>query len=483
MQDSSQTPENPHKATLAPSATLRELANRDRLTKWESLYAQQAVLFRDLAEENAVLTKRVEELERDLRVWRVGVEHTEHEKEELAAKVLRLETSLHSLQNDNPLIVCLMDGDGAIFSEDLLIRGREGGRQAAAILTHTIKGYLNHESSTNYTLHSYQIYAAIYYNGPGLRNILIQNKVCDMKDFTEFVEGFNQATPLFTLVDVGGGKEAADAKLKESLRLFIRLPQTQYVFFGGAHDNGYLHTLRSFQTEGLLHKIIILKGNSKMARDVETYIDEMSIAIAECPDLFLRLKLKPRPGLGPSAVESTSGGRTSPNKAQRHNIKKTTATPSSSIAGNDIGSDLGDLSPAVTPVVQSGKVFRPIDPTKCPVLYISSLNDIPNANSEKPPPCNNYYITTCKRGSNCPYGHDYLLTPEQLESLRETVKKTVPCPDVNANKPCLAGNTCPFAHSCPGGPNCWHLKQGKCRFKGEYAHKVVQPEPVDVTEF
>lgn len=37
--------------------------------------------------------------------------------------------------------------------------------------------------------------------------------------------------------DVGNGKEAADAKLRESLKLFAQNPQITSIYFGGCHDN------------------------------------------------------------------------------------------------------------------------------------------------------------------------------------------------------------------------------------------------------
>lgn len=51
-------------------------------------------------------------------------------------------------------------------------------------------------------------------NVSGVASLLKRGNVCSVKDFHQFVIGFNQATPLFTIVDVGYGKEAADAKLK-----------------------------------------------------------------------------------------------------------------------------------------------------------------------------------------------------------------------------------------------------------------------------
>ena len=81
----------------------------------------------------------------------------------------------------------------------------------------------------------------------------------------------------------------------------------------------------------------------------------------------------------------------------------------------------------------------------------------------------------------CKYGHDYVLTPEQLESLAANAKKA-PCNwlkngkqyqkvivilfNVSAGVQCPFGDKCCWGHVCPNGPACFHLGKGKCWFKG-----------------
>lgn len=115
-------------------------------------------------------------------------------------------------QEDNPLIVCLIDGDGNIFSQDLLRCGLQGGRQAAALLTKGLNDHLVNIDSPD--AGRAQLWLTIYFNKTGLLETLTQNNVCDAEQFEAFVMGFNQASPLFSMVDVGSGKEAADSKIK-----------------------------------------------------------------------------------------------------------------------------------------------------------------------------------------------------------------------------------------------------------------------------
>ena len=62
-----------------------------------------------------------------------------------------------------------------------------------------------------------QIWLTIYCNKKGLSDTLTSNNVCTVEQFDEFYMGFNQANPLFSMVDVGSGKEAADSKIKGEL--------------------------------------------------------------------------------------------------------------------------------------------------------------------------------------------------------------------------------------------------------------------------
>lgn len=62
-----------------------------------------------------------------------------------------------------------------------------------------------------------------------------------MAYLAEFGRGFGAARPLFNFIDVGRGKERADHKIRESLRLYMPLAQCRHVFFGPCHDNGYLN--------------------------------------------------------------------------------------------------------------------------------------------------------------------------------------------------------------------------------------------------
>ncbi|KAI0669923.1 hypothetical protein C8Q78DRAFT_976572 [Trametes maxima] len=423
-------------------------------TVWKQLLEEQTSLFEKTFTKNAELEARVEELERELSVWKEAFKTADGDRKVLNKTVLRLERSIGALKEDNPLILCLIDGDGNIFSADLIKQGQAGGRQAAMLLT---KGLTDHLASidpdeASAAAHGRgQVWLTIYCNKSGLLETLLGNAVCTADEFEAFVLGFNQSSPLFSIVDVGNGKEAADSKIKECLRVFTRFPQTSKVFFGGAHDNGYTSTLNLLQNEGLLDKVTLLKGYKDLAHE----INNLNLPQLEIEGVFITKKLYTNgtkkaaaAAAAASAKPTVVNGLLSSPKAM--NSPKPAKGPTlqqmqeAEKARSKAGTPSGKGSPA--------KKIRPLDPTQ-------------PLHKQKPPPCNFHYLAKCNNGDHCKYEHYYPLTTAQVAELRMNAKKW-PCPAVNNGNRCTLGDSCIMNHYCPKGPKCVFLKQGKCKFAG-----------------
>ena len=104
-----------------------------------------------------------------------------------------------------------MDGDGAIFNPQLISQGQAGGHSAAQKLSDAITYHLTSTVGSNH----YQLWVYIFLNKRGLMDTFGRVGLLTAKTkFEEFTLGFNQAAERFMIVDVGGAKEAADAKIK-----------------------------------------------------------------------------------------------------------------------------------------------------------------------------------------------------------------------------------------------------------------------------
>ncbi|RPD82575.1 hypothetical protein L226DRAFT_549286 [Lentinus tigrinus ALCF2SS1-7] len=414
---------------------------------WRRLLEDQTALFEKTFTKNTQLEARVEELERELSVWKDAFKTADGDRKVLNKTVLKLERSIGALKEDNPLIVCLIDGDGNIFSSDLIKQGQFGGRQAAMLLTKGLTDYLSSADPTEASVPGRgQLWLTIYCNKNGLLDTLTNNSVCTTEEFEAFVLGFNQASPLFSIVDVGNGKEAADSKIKEYLRVFTRFPQTSKVFFGGAHDNGYTSTLNLLQNEGLLDKVILLKGYKDLAHEIHN----LNLPQLNIDGVFIQKKLQTngKQKVGPAANAIGSAASKSPKPPKQpmplpqDNDKARYSKPSTPVP---------NVAKTGTPVRKP----RPLDP------------DQP-LHKQRPPPCNFFYLARCNNGDHCKYEHNYPLTSEQIADLRVNAKKW-PCPAVNNGNKCPLGENCIMNHYCPKGPKCVFRKQGKCKFIGTQA--------------
>ncbi|KIM81183.1 hypothetical protein PILCRDRAFT_821629 [Piloderma croceum F 1598] len=285
----------------------------------------------------------------------------------------------------------------------------------------------------------------VFYNKRGLMDALGHAGHWAAKQgFEDFSIGFNQAAERFVMVDVGNGKEAADAKVKVMLDDFIQSPQTSKILFGGCHDNGYITSLRSAMTGGFKDKLVLLRGYKVS----EAGIDKLGLPSMTIANLFLETKLIPSPHSPIPEQRSDSWSPVSENGARpagQLNYASVASTPKLDVTGNT--NDDHRASPKT----------RHINPN----IQLSKHN---------PPPCTLHYLAHCKFGAGCKYGHNYLLEPEHYDTIRENAKKS-PCPAVNRNEECTYYDYCCYGHFCPHGTKCYFNAMGTCKFVGARMHK------------
>lgn len=111
-----------------------------------------------------------------------------------------------------------------MFSENYLVEGEKGGKDAATDLKQHLMKEFGGAGSLCTTL---------YMNMTGLRDYLVSKNVCTASDFDGFVVGFNRSTELFSIVDCSQGKEAADAKIRGAPIAMTTVPPL--------HDPTYLN--------------------------------------------------------------------------------------------------------------------------------------------------------------------------------------------------------------------------------------------------
>ena len=131
--------------------------------QYAQLQLQAANLVRDAFGDKQQLLQRIEELEAEVSVWRTG--HSAAVKERDAAQKVARDYE----GGAEPLVVCLIDGDGAIFDRQFVAKGREGGREAAQALMKHVTDYLDSSHGVTSTP---KVMCHVWFNKTGLGRVL-----------------------------------------------------------------------------------------------------------------------------------------------------------------------------------------------------------------------------------------------------------------------------------------------------------------------
>lgn len=112
-------------------------------------------------------------------------------------------------QGSNSFVLCVLDGDGAVFQDYLFAMGKDGGSDAAHQLHVEIKNYLK-STYPNGSVDDWNIVVQVVLNLQGLTNKLLAcGIVTNPNEVYAFARAFALAQPLFSFIDVGVGKERA----------------------------------------------------------------------------------------------------------------------------------------------------------------------------------------------------------------------------------------------------------------------------------
>ncbi|KAL1735852.1 hypothetical protein EV714DRAFT_243168 [Schizophyllum commune] len=369
------------------------------------------------------------------------------------------------LQAKGHRIVVLVDGDGAIFDDDLIVRGQDGGHNAAQRLRLSIASHLKETQGDV----AYQIWVYVFFNKRGLSETFNNIGLIGFKEFDDFVLGFNKSSERFIMVDVGNTKEAADAKLRALLEDEARMPSTARVYFAGCHDNGYAHTLRSLITDGYRDKLVLLRGYSDMAKE----IGMLGLPDFTIPDLFRASKIEsiwrsPQPAQQSFFPPATIPASGFPEYyAYNYGAGADNVPLPSSPAVFSGRPDLVEGGLATFPNVPQTPSSSNTSPTPSKAL---KLNPRKPFWTNDPPPCRTFILQKQCLLKKCKYSHDYVVSPEDEARIREETQRMA-CEHAVKGKQCPWGKRCIYGHTCPDGPACVKHKNGKCKFRGADMHK------------
>ncbi|WVQ93578.1 hypothetical protein IAU59_000653 [Kwoniella sp. CBS 9459] len=459
----------------------------------------------------------------DLDKARKETEMWKREWSEAQNEIKRLQGAMIKPKIGPTFAAVLIDGDGLIFQESLISQGFSGGQKAAHALLTALptlaassasspllevkvesSGAVSTNGETSGTAETKElgsVVVQVFLNKAGLGAALTKTGlVSSLHKYEAFWQGFSSSHELFTVCDVGVGKEATDAKIREYLKLYTRNAQCEMIVLGASHDNGYANVLSSLQTESRLSKLLLLKGYKDLAGQLKQY----SSRVVSIPDLFRTTKIPPIPTTFSSVVkdnatqaksspppsaptikpkstkEDTNGAQAKPGSAQARpsseegdietiewsTISRTThgngsgsnnasfknnkKSKSSSVKGDDQGDVESDEWQ--TSKGRKDKKKKKDQQQKYPKF---SKNVAEAVRALDPRPCHTYYLSPwgCKNDDECRYGHDYDLNEAQLDVLAK-LAKSIMCPYILSGKCRFSDEECVYGHKCPNPDNC-----------------------------
>ncbi|RGP68636.1 c-x8-c-x5-c-x3-h zinc finger [Fusarium longipes] len=393
----------------------------------------------DSDKENQKLKSRLNEVELDLKAATKTRRDLQKSLEEAELQVKWIMRENDEIKNTNSYVLILIDGDGLL--------GLEGGKSAARALRTAVAQLCSHERTG-----SLEIICRVVANVGGLSKALF-NEGCieNIGLFRDFTLGFTQSKASFDFLDVGFGKERADAKIR-----------------GIGHDAGYAPFLEEVvHDDESRHCVSLMKG-PPLVRELEN----LQMNVIEFDGIFRSTKLM----TDKSSALATSTQRTLP---IRNPTSATGSAPSTQAAVLTPATSTASLSPpnaswakitkSATPPPQLTIPLPPkqakskattkapaqpswspgprgVDPTV--TVGLSAMENIKRrAGNEKL--CNNHYLRgPCGRMDICPFVHNYKATQDDLLALAM----------LSRQNPCTAGQECDvddciYGHNCPNVVN------------------------------
>ncbi|KAL8669206.1 MAG: hypothetical protein Q9168_006195 [Polycauliona sp. 1 TL-2023] len=363
-----------------------------------------------------------------------------------------------TLETTNGFLLCLIDGDGYLFENNLISRGAAGGGEAANRLLYNIKRSIEHHDGAS----GWKVVVRLYANIEGLVKKFEYNGVGDEgKTVRQFVAGFNQSQPLFDFVDAGQGEESADHKIKEQLSLFVHNKQYKHIILGVPHDSGYNTTLDPYKNTPAVASRISLLKNEKLGQD----FDGLPFEVLHFDSIFgstklpnerapYKLQAKPAPQSKPAfqskpALQSKPAYSPEPPALLPVLHKKRQTPPTCFTTRNPIYPGPVLLNKANERVDED--LGTPSD-FAWKLLHSLTLNDTKICNIH-------YLLQRCNAGSKCRYSHQPTLEKEELIAFALKARLT-PCHALSKcrDRMCVSGHVCSRGAICQKGDLCRFFK-------------------------
>lgn len=299
-------------------------------------------------------------------------------------------------------------------------------------------------------------------------------------ELSAFGRAFGLAHPLFNFIDVGSGKERADHKIRETMRLFLPMSQCKHIFFGPCHDNGYLPVLEPFKRDRTTSSRITLVETTpaepgfgalgfnrvkfpKVFRD--THLPSRSLTAPMPNQAPMTMPIRPANNMQMSAsalvphVTAGANNTSKPTSPSSSTTDSQAANTWATVGKNSTGPKNIDIAP-IKKTIRRNVVVNVDDERLDPPLPRAD----PGAEKrflartkESGKCCNLYHLTgQCPTGEYCDYSHGERLSPGEILVLKHKAR-SINCPGRHQCRDvdCTFGHHCKFGGKGCYADNCW----------------------------
>lgn len=356
-------------------------------------------------------------------------------------------------------------------------QGKDGGAEAASQLHAELKDQLKQMYPDQHVA-NWNVVVNVVLNMQGLgQKLHACGIINNPNELSAFGRAFGLAAPLFNFIDVGSGKERADHKVRETLRLFLPMPQCKHIFFGPCHDNGYLPVLEPYKRDPTTSSRITFIETTpaepgfvalgfpriklpKIFRD--TNLPNRPVAISSPPPMSLPVRTS-------SAMQAAVTSSAPQAMGGANNLTKTISPapamgdPNAASSWATVGKGPGPKSIDIAPkkTVQRRHVVLNVDDERLdaplPRADPGAEKRFLARTKESGKCCNSYHLTGyCAAAEYCDYLHGERLSPGEILVLKHKARSITcaarqRCRDVD----CTFGHHCKFGGKGCFADNCW----------------------------
>ncbi|GAA5835503.1 hypothetical protein JCM9279_004562 [Rhodotorula babjevae] len=320
-----------------------------------------------------------------------------------------------------PLVLVLINGTIAPFSDALIQKGTAGGREASSLL----RGQIELDISSLSTEGEVKLLCFLYYDRLQIIPSLERSRIIsNPSTWRNFVDGFSRVTGNF-VIDVANSSPAEEHMAAVLSKLGF-MPNVQQAYLAGVHPE---HGISD----------VVEQQPDSTPRLGEAFVDQVMPKI----NLLRHLPLHAMGELADSTIELAGVFESSIAlplvKAGQRSVNVQPVPPSSTNGG---GSRAASRSPT--------SAFLPL---RQPLTTRTTIKLDPNRGllNQDPTICFHHYVSPrgCTR-KECSRSHDYEMTEGQLRRLREDVG-TYPCKELRETGYCThtarTDEICMFSHA------------------------------------